>query len=248
MPTAVTGLDAEDAADTGAGGAPEKPKFIYEGEVAGGKVDTAPAEIGIGSEVPGTNGSLFKEVTTKGDEKSGNPPQYSHVKLHYKGLKIHKGKWAVFDASRTNMNGLPDKDKAGRPVHIKNAAGEDLWKRTEDDEEGTPDKSSAMSNKQGPVGLYVDKKFEFKTGCKEVIKGWDVAVGTMTKGEKATFVIRADLAYGERGDVGTCDADEIKKNATLKYEVELFDWEEGEAPPPPPGPPPGAKSGGCEIL
>ena len=68
--------------------------------------------------------------------------------------------------------------------------------------------SEAMSDKQGKVGLYVDKKFEFKQGAKEVIKGWDMAVATMNKGEHATFVIRGDLAYGEkvRRSTGT-DAD-----------------------------------------
>ena len=41
--------------------------------------------------------------------------------------------------------------------------------------------------------------FEFKLGASQVIKGWDVGVATMKKGEKSLFTLRADYAYGERG-------------------------------------------------
>ena len=33
----------------------------------------------------------------------------------------------------------------------------------------------------------------------EVIKGWDEAIGTMKKGERAIFTIPSKLAYGEVG-------------------------------------------------
>lgn len=56
-------------------------------------------------------------------------------------------------------------------------------------------------------------------GPGSVIKGWDVGVATMKKGEKADFLIAPGYAYGERGSGPT-----IPPNATLKFEVELLSW------------------------
>ena len=63
-------------------------------------------------------------------------------------------------------------------------------------------------------------KFSFNLGKMEVIKGWDVGVATMAKGEKAIFTIESDYAYG---DVGS--PPKIPGGATLIFEVELFDFE-----------------------
>jgi len=61
--------------------------------------------------------------------------------------------------------------------------------------------------------------FEFTIGEGQVIKGWDVGVATMQKGEVAILTCRSDYAYGARGHPPTIPAD-----ATLKFEVELFGW------------------------
>ena len=63
--------------------------------------------------------------------------------------------------------------------------------------------------------------FEFTIGQGQVIKGWDVGVATMHKGEKATLLCRHDYAYGEHGS-----PPKIPGNATLNFEVELFSWKE----------------------
>lgn len=55
-----------------------------------------------------------------------------------------------------------------------------------------------------------DEPFKFKLGTGQVVKGWDRAVATMKKGEKARVTLRADYAYGEAGS-----PPKIPPNATL---------------------------------
>lgn len=68
-----------------------------------------------------------------------------------------------------------------------------------------------------------ESPFEFQLGAGQVIKGWDLGVATMNKGEKALFEIHADLAYGKSGSPPKIPAD-----ATLQFEVELIDFKDKE--------------------
>lgn len=61
--------------------------------------------------------------------------------------------------------------------------------------------------------------FKFTLGQGQVIKGWDLGIKTMKKGENALFTIPAELAYGESGSPPT-----IPANATLQFDVELLSW------------------------
>lgn len=61
--------------------------------------------------------------------------------------------------------------------------------------------------------------FKFKLGEGRVIKGWDNGVATMTRGEKCILTCKPEYAYGESGS-----PPKIPPNATLRFEVELFDW------------------------
>jgi FK506-binding protein 4/5 len=61
--------------------------------------------------------------------------------------------------------------------------------------------------------------FRFKLGQGEVIKGWDLGIKTMKKGESAVLTIPPELAYGEAGS-----PPKIPPNATLRFEVELLSW------------------------
>ncbi|XP_041365442.1 peptidyl-prolyl cis-trans isomerase FKBP4-like [Gigantopelta aegis] len=62
-------------------------------------------------------------------------------------------------------------------------------------------------------------KFEFELGTGKVIKAWDLGIATMKCGELAKFTCKHEYAYGEGGS-----PPKIPPNATLIFEVELFDW------------------------
>jgi len=63
------------------------------------------------------------------------------------------------------------------------------------------------------------EEFSFVLGEGMVIKGWDLGVKTMKKGELAKFTLAPEYAYGEQGS-----PPKIPANATLVFEIELFRW------------------------
>lgn len=62
--------------------------------------------------------------------------------------------------------------------------------------------------------------FAFTLGRKRVIKGWDEGFALLHVGDKAVFVIPAELAYGEK-QVGP-----IPPHSTLRFEVEFVELKE----------------------
>jgi len=62
--------------------------------------------------------------------------------------------------------------------------------------------------------------FVFKLGQGQVIKGWDLGVATMRKGEKAILTCKPEYAYGSQSQ------GKIPANSTLQFEVELLNWVE----------------------
>ncbi len=62
-----------------------------------------------------------------------------------------------------------------------------------------------------------NEPFAFTLGKKQVIKGWDEAFAVLKKGDRATLIIPANLAYGER------ERPKIPANSTLIFDVELVD-------------------------
>jgi len=65
------------------------------------------------------------------------------------------------------------------------------------------------------------KPIEFTLGIGQVIKGWDLGIGSMRKGEKATLTIAPEYGYGDAGAGGV-----IPGGATLLFDVELVEWKQ----------------------
>ena len=65
-----------------------------------------------------------------------------------------------------------------------------------------------------------NEPIEFALGVGQVIKGWDEGISLLGIGDKASFIIPSELAYGEAGAGGV-----IPPNATLVFEVELISAE-----------------------
>lgn len=61
--------------------------------------------------------------------------------------------------------------------------------------------------------------FDFVLGVGEVIAGWDEGIALLKVGDKATFTIPSELAYGDAG-AGPL----IKAGTTLVFDVELMSF------------------------
>eukprot|EP00890_Picochlorum_soloecismus_P002491 jgi/Picsp_1/3242/NSC_06082-R1_rotamase fkbp 1 len=64
-----------------------------------------------------------------------------------------------------------------------------------------------------------NQPFKFELGKGKVIKGWDLGVATMSKGEIAKLTIAPEYGYGPSGA-----GDSIPPNSTLVFEVEMLGW------------------------
>jgi peptidylprolyl isomerase len=67
--------------------------------------------------------------------------------------------------------------------------------------------------------------FTFKLGLGRVIRGWDEGIALLNEGDKATFIIPAELGYGGQAN------GKIPANSVLKFDVELLEVIEGPKRP-----------------
>ena len=112
-----------------------------------------------------------------------------------------------------------------RFIELPNSNGNVLKKITREGTGGSPSSGNQVTVeykgyfKGGKVfdQSYGRKPFVFQVGVGQVIKGWDLGVLSMKKGEKATFYIKSDYAYGKRGAGGV-----IPPNTDLLFDVELL--------------------------
>jgi FKBP-type peptidyl-prolyl cis-trans isomerase FkpA len=78
------------------------------------------------------------------------------------------------------------------------------------------EEAAKAANIYNPQRQY--QPFQFPLGTGNVIKGWDIGIGLLPEGSKATLVIPSPLAYGSRG-AGAL----IKANSILVFDVELVE-------------------------
>merc|ERR1739844_266284 len=70
-----------------------------------------------------------------------------------------------------------------------------------------------------------NEPFKFQIGVGQVIQGWEEGVLGMCVGEKRRLIVPPQLGYGDQGA-----GDIIPGGATLYFDIELIDTEEGPAP------------------
>ncbi len=74
-----------------------------------------------------------------------------------------------------------------------------------------------QDGKEFDSSIRRNKPFSFTLGAGQVISGWDLGVASMRQGEKASFRIEPNYAYGSKGAGNV-----IPPNSTLFFEVEFL--------------------------
>ena len=98
-----------------------------------------------------------------------------------------------------------------------------VWKKTLQEGKGNKPKDNSIVEINYKGALENEKLFEeqngfcFKLNNQEVIKAFEIAIKTMSKGEIAIVVVRHDYGYGKEEFQG------IPSFSTLLFYIELID-------------------------
>ncbi|MBL7711290.1 MAG: FKBP-type peptidyl-prolyl cis-trans isomerase [Chitinophagaceae bacterium] len=150
----------------------------------------------------------FKEKAEKGKAQMATDEKLIKDYLAKNNVKAIKHPSGLY--YRITKTGLGDTARSGQKVTV-NYTGKTLDGKTFD------------SNVDS--AFHHVEPFSFSLGQGQVIPGWDVGVGLMKKGTKATLYIPSPMAYGERSP-----SPAIPANAVLVFDVEVKDLQKGDAP------------------
>merc|ERR1719229_963478 len=120
-----------------------------------------------------------------------------------------------------DMGGSPRELPEGVKKEVLTEAAPDCWKKPKAGDEVTVHYVGTLASDGSEFDSSRSRgqPFVFTLGKGQVIKGWDLGVATMKKGELAKFTIAPEFAYGDSGS-----PPKIPKKATLVFEVELISW------------------------
>lgn len=138
--------------------------------------------------------------------------------------------WAILSSSKCNDK---TSDSADGGKKSKGTAGTDtvttstglryiIWKKGDGEQAEAGDNVSVhyagrlLSGEPFDNSYDRGKPFDFPLGGGRVIKGWDEGIAFLSKGDSATLIIPANLAYG------SAERPNIPANSTLIFDVQLM--------------------------
>uniref|UniRef100_M3XMG2 peptidylprolyl isomerase n=1 Tax=Mustela putorius furo TaxID=9669 RepID=M3XMG2_MUSPF len=150
---------------------------------------------------------FFERKHFKGTESISN------VSGQVKNVELNEDKPKETKSEETLDEGPPKHIKKGDKTNFPKGDVVHCWYTGTLQDETVFDTNIQKSSKKKKNA----KPLSFKVGLGKVIRGWDEAVLSMSKGEKARLEIEPEWAYGKKGQP---DA-KIPPNAKLIFEVEL---------------------------
>lgn len=125
------------------------------------------------------------------------------------------------DEDMTGDFGPPPPLPEGLKKEVIKAGDQDSYKKPKEGDEVTVDYVGTLDadGTEFDSSHSHDGPFSFTLGKGNVIKGWDLGVPTMKKGEVAKFTMSPEFAYGANGQ-----PPKIPPDATLVFTIELVSW------------------------
>jgi len=129
--------------------------------------------------------------------------------------KVNKVKGEKFLAENKKKEGVKTTESGLQYIVIKEGEGDTP---SDDDTVSVDYVGTLLDGTKFDSSYDRGQPYEFPLGKGQVIKGWDIGIANMQKGEKGVLIIPSELAYGQ-GRRG------IPPFSTLVFEVELVDFE-----------------------